>query len=76
MTDTIPEEFWVKVEEVNGNPFEEKRLLEMEIDRLAEENKQLKALLQQTRIDRDTYHQDALMHERSNALLMQMYSKR
>lgn len=59
-----------------GNPNDAHRLLVTEIDRLEKENKELKALLQQTRIDRDTYHEDAMMHERSNAMLTHMYSRK
>lgn len=70
--DKVRETFWIE----EDNPFECKRWLEVEVDRLEQENTELKALLQQARIDRDTYHQNCMLHERSNAILVKMYGKR
>lgn len=71
---SIPEEFW-RGEEPYTSPFEAKRLLETEIDRLEKENKQLKETLQQVRIKRDEYREQMIHLQNSNAELVRRYSK-
>lgn len=71
----IPEVFWCE-EDCIGNENDAQRLLTVEIDRLEKENAELKAALAQVKVERDTYHQDCMIHERSNAMLVHMYSRK
>ena len=71
----IPEEFW-KEEECIGNSNDAQRLLTAEIDRLENENKQLRESLKQVSTELDIYRGKVIRLENSNAQLVRQYGRR